>query len=367
MPFMALLSNQANERNEDLYNKIRRGGGTAESLGKFLDFLAGGRALSLFEANGVPCRSMSKIQKINRTSPIIRKGINKRPQQGFTLIELLVVIAIIAILAALLLPALAKAKSAAQSTNCLSNHKQLTIAWTMYAGDYKDYIVNNFTKGNPTCGADAWVSSGTQLGVGSWSGNVRQDTNTGAITHGLLWPYNNSAAIYHCPTDVSTVNSASAPVLRNRSYSMSTGMNWMDNNPLQTATNGSFVRFTQIHLPSPVGASVFLDEAVNSIDNNAIGINPPTLDPTGTILIPNSSVSTFWNLPASRHNNGCNLSFADGHAEHWKWLGSAIIQDNAIPDNGSDPAPGDQAPCPNPASDPDNKRLTVTVPVFDVN
>jgi prepilin-type N-terminal cleavage/methylation domain-containing protein/prepilin-type processing-associated H-X9-DG protein len=317
---------------------------------------------------------MTEIHKITLpTGAFLRSkpGRTARPGGAFTLIELLVVIAIIAILAALLLPALAKAKASAQSSNCLSNERQLTLAWTMYFGDFKEYLVNNFSQGNADCGSLAWVSSGNQLGVGTWSGNGREpltyDTNPAAITHGPLWPYNGNVGIYHCPTDQSTADQPNNNIPRNRSYSMSIGMNWLDESSAADATNGTFVKSTDIHLPSPSAASLFLDEAANSIDNNVLGINPPTLDASGTILIPNSTVATFWNLPSSRHNNGCSLSFADGHVEHWKWLGLSIIQDNAIFDPegaGTTIGPGDEAPCPNPAQDPDNNRLTVTVPVF---
>src|ERR1022692_159811 len=122
---------------------------------------------------------------------------------GFTLIELLVVIAIIAILAALLLPVLGKAKAEGQSTACLSNDKQLTLAWLMYAGDNRDYLVNNFSKGNADCGSLAWVTSGNILGVASWTGNPRNDVNNFAIIKGPLWQYNGNAGIYHCPSDQS--------------------------------------------------------------------------------------------------------------------------------------------------------------------
>jgi prepilin-type N-terminal cleavage/methylation domain-containing protein/prepilin-type processing-associated H-X9-DG protein len=287
-------------------------------------------------------------------------------QGGFTLIELLVVIAIIAILAALLLPALSKAKASAQSSNCMSNERQLILAWSMYAGDYKDYLVNNYSDGNADCGSQAWVTSGTKLGVASWSGNPRFDTNTYAITTGLLWPYNGSTGIYHCPSDQSMTDQP-MQVTRNRSYSMSIGMNWLNEGSAPDATNGTFIRMSGMILPTPTKASVFIDEAAFSIDNNVLGINPPQLDPSGTTLIPGTGIG-FWNLPSSRHNNGCNLSFADGHAEHWKWMGAAILQDNAVPDSEgqgsiSGPAQGaDFFPCA--ANDPDLDKLELTVPVF---
>jgi prepilin-type processing-associated H-X9-DG protein len=137
---------------------------------------------------------------------------------------------------------------------------------------------------------------------------------------------------------------------------MSTGMNWVDvsnSNP----TNGSFIKLSLIANPNPSQASVFLDEAGNSIDNNALGIY------SGTPTDPQGGSVGYWNLPSSRHNNGCVISFADGHSENWRWHGHWILDDNAIPDTGS----GVMGPgwgTPSDPNDPDLKRLKLTVPVM---
>src|SRR5579863_655849 len=121
---------------------------------------------------------------------------------GFTLIELLVVIAIIAILAAMLLPSLTKAKEKAVSIACQNNLKQLQICWHSYAMDNQDSLppnqsVYDLNTGAPIPGAD--------LGWTWCPGNTRVDTNTANIQSGYLFPYNRDAAIYHCPADHSTV------------------------------------------------------------------------------------------------------------------------------------------------------------------
>lgn len=239
-------------------------------------------------------------------------GSFRSPRLAFTLIELLVVIAIIAILAAMLLPVLAKSKQKAHGIKCMNNLKQLQLAWYLFSTDNNEQICPTTGTGNPT--APTWCFGDMSI--------AGQDVDVNPIKNGLLWSYTKSLPLYKCPADPKISQGVPRqPTVRSMSMNC-----WM--NPSQTPDSvglsgpaKSFRKQTDIiGRINPSSCWVLIDENDKTINDSWFAVSG---NPTA-----GANMNTWVDCPASYHNKAGGLSFADGHAEIKRWRDKMVTSTN---------------------------------------
>jgi len=243
-------------------------------------------------------------------------------RRAFTLIELLVVIAIIAILMAILMPALNRVKEQGKRAACLGNMKQLTLTWIMYADDNDDRLVNGEADENND--GQCIMKSGRHTNELWWTGDdcaagymqgeqLPRQTQINAIKAGALYSYCKDEDLYRCPTGIRG---------EMRTYTITDAMNglyrpgtYIGNVGVRVGRTVLWVKKrTEIVAPGPAYRLVFLDEGRVTPDSYACHYQQ----------------ATWWDPPFVRHGDGSNVSFADGHADYWKWKGKKTLEDGKL-------------------------------------
>ena len=220
-------------------------------------------------------------------------------RRGFTLIELLVVIAVIAVLMAIMIPALNRAREQGKRAVCMSQLKQLGMSWVLYADDNNQRIVNACTVANTEGHKDedepCWLY---------FQNNASYETmeqRFDGIKKGALWPFVGQLNIYKCPTGIR--GEANTNCIFD---SMNGAINSLVNN--SGVPREVFVK-TKTQIKRPGERAVFIDEGKTSAQSYTVHYNQPA----------------WWDGVPIRHGMGTNLTFADGHAEYWKWRDQRTI------------------------------------------
>jgi prepilin-type N-terminal cleavage/methylation domain-containing protein/prepilin-type processing-associated H-X9-DG protein len=228
--------------------------------------------------------------------------------RAFTLIELLVVVGIIAILAALLLPVLVRAKAAAKRVQCTNNQKQLASVWVMYAGDNSDLLVADGQNDPPNPNRKLWVQGAFFHVVDNTNYSLLLDPNLALFAN-----YLTTHKLYLCPTDRDTIKIGGLVYPRLRSYALNAYLGWVGPWDARLSFAYRILRKqSDLNVSTPAGIFTFMDVQPDSICWPYFGVQ--------------MARDSFFNFPNSSHNRGGVVSFADGHVQYHRWRDPRTIQ-----------------------------------------